>query len=856
VTALLWLSAAFLATTGLYTAWGTWIPEPGFAVAFAAAIAVALPSFRAVRIFKVESWVYAAVGAVAIVGLFAPPCRPASVLLLAGISLLLAGRGVALLRAGGLALLLVGVAYQAQAVASFVYAKIEARWHAWETLRPAAASILRLTGHPVAVTDRGIALLSGGEVIQVDVNPEILGLRFLLGFTTAGLVMILLFRRTKLARSIRRLFLIGVLYVAARFVYMTFLYAEVHRLGVFSDPPWQLLTFLPVVLIVDRAVPLDAPSSALEFGSAAHRTHRVVLFYALSALAALSLASASLFVDPGELKQGRLLIDEGHSDWEWTDTPMDRETFGMKSTYNYLWLNRLLGHYYEVETIRQTLDASALSRTDVLIVKTPTRQYARNEIDAIEAFVRNGGGLFLVSDHTDVFGMTTYINPIASRFGLRFARDATYDLRSGDESVFQPWMALPHPVVRGVPPLTFMTSCTLDAPLRSHDVVTGRGLGTLRPDYSSDSFLPDDAERFIQPRFGAFLQAVALPAGEGRVAAFTDSTIFSSFSLFLPGNRELLLNVIDWLNRRNTHGWLRPVLLGIGLSAVILLIPLARRGAFSNLMPGAVLAASVGLAGAWLVAEGVVRVSYPSVVAHTPYVSACFELSHSPKLRSRFDDDAAGAESYVTFYVWTQRTGVVPAVESDLSDCGDADLIVLVEPTESISGTYLDSLKRYLAGGGRVLVLDDPRNTDSSAETLLEGVGLSVVGHEPYRTTLRQVDSQDSIIDVMSERTIAGGDPWIVTDSGDVVAAAVDVGQGKLVAMMHSSIFTDARMGSRVSTPDKRQLSLSRLEFWLLERLLPQSRSDSPDISSGGSKPITARSVGAMSASRPPVRSF
>ena len=94
--------------------------------------------------------------------------------------------------------------------------------------------------------------------------------------------------------------------------------------------------------------------------------------------------------------------------------------------------------------------------------------------------------------------------------------------------------------------------------------------------------------------------------------------------------------------------------------------------------------------------------------------------------------------------------------------------------------------------------------------------------HAARQVRLCRVGSLEPICDVTTDRTIVGGEAWIVTDSGDTIAAAVDVGQGKLVTMVQSSIFTNAYMGGVKSDPNEVQLRISSLEFWLLNRILPK----------------------------------
>jgi hypothetical protein len=115
-------------------------------------------------------------------------------------------------------------------------------------------------------------------------------------------------------------------------------------------------------------------------------------------------------------------------------------------------------------------------------------------VESIKAFVKKGGGLCLISDHTNVFGMSNFINPVAGSFGLRFRYEATYDLNSGNLTEYKRPAIMPHPIVQHMPPFLFGTSCTLEAPLTADSVITGYGLKSMYADYSQKNFFSDVPE--------------------------------------------------------------------------------------------------------------------------------------------------------------------------------------------------------------------------------------------------------------------------------------------------------------------------------------------------------------------------
>jgi len=118
------------------------------------------------------------------------------------------------------------------------------------------------------------------------------------------------------------------------------------------------------------------------------------------------------FRDPGRIKTGRLLINEHGSDWEWTTEPMNTEVYNERTTYNYYCMAEFLKYYYDVGVNFEPLSPDVLKDVDVLILKVPTQPYQAAEIDAVANFVEQGGGLWVIGDHTNVFGSSSFLNPL------------------------------------------------------------------------------------------------------------------------------------------------------------------------------------------------------------------------------------------------------------------------------------------------------------------------------------------------------------------------------------------------------------------------------------------------------------
>ena len=145
----------------------------------------------------------------------------------------------------------------------------------------------------------------------------------------------------------------------------------------------------------------------------------------LMALAGL----AGTFAPPGAEKPGRILIDDRFCGiWEPTARQLDTQWYGDFPTYSFTSLAEWLGKWYSVDAnTTRPYDDELLSGYDVLILKTPEEPIPDAEVDAIDRFVRRGGGLLLVGDHTNLLGMGTHLNVLSARYGIQFRYDSVSD---------------------------------------------------------------------------------------------------------------------------------------------------------------------------------------------------------------------------------------------------------------------------------------------------------------------------------------------------------------------------------------------------------------------------------------------
>ncbi len=521
--------------------------------------------------------------------------------------------------------------------------------------------------------------------------------------------------------------------------------------------------------------------------------------------------------DPvGTRQAGRVAVDEYHSKWEPTDRPFDTEWYGHLSGYNYACIYDYCSRYFTMSRLTAPLDEQTLAGLDVLVLKVPTSPYTPGEIEAVMRFVRRGGGLLLIGEHTDVFGTGYHLNALARRLGFEFSYDCLFGIDSVFEQYYVPSFA-PHPVVQHVRGMDFATSCSLRPfqPWRGRSVITSTGLKNALADYHVSNFYPQAVDR-AQMRYGAFIQLWAVRHGRGRVLAFTDSTIFSNFCTFEPGKAELMLGMLEWLNHRDRWGNVRPgLLLAGGLIWGWGMFRLRRRGELAGLA----VAGCAGLCALTLAAvRDIQRRAFPPPQPVRPFVRVTIDrtVCDGPLSKNGFIEGKNNG--FGIFERWILRLGYFLRREQGIPALA-GDLVVFLYPTRTSSNDYLDALERYVAGGGRVLVLDSSENTNSTAAVLLKPFGLGLTMHPQPDGTVEPAAGLPAI-PVQAGKQTEGGTAFCHLN-GHPVATTTPHGRGSVTVLGIGARFVDVRMGVTGDVePDAALRQVYDFQFGLLRRLI------------------------------------
>lgn len=501
---------------------------------------------------------------------------------------------------------------------------------------------------------------------------------------------------------------------------------------------------------------------------------------------------------PGKPLQGRVVVVERHSTWEPTDQRYDTEHFGHDPSYSYSLLFQYCQQYFEMSRLTQEerITPARLANCDVLIVKIPTERWERQEIEAVVEFVRRGGGLLLIGDHTNVFNSSTYLNDICRQFGFMFAHDLLFWMPN---AYYQPWEPTypAHPAVGRVPPMHFAVGCSVDpGRSRGRAAIWSTGLWSLPCEFHAPNYHPVPQWR-SDMRYGAFIQLWATRFGRGRILAFTDSTIFSNFCLFQPGKAELFREMLWWLMRRGIYDyplvrWVLPsalFLVALGLLGVALALACRKNVSGWILLGGGLAALAMGI----FVADGSNRIqnSTPPVLWPAKWLVVDRTTSSVPLALGAFNEDRQG-NGYGLLEQALSRIGYFTTRKQGLKAIG-GEGVVIICPTNSAPHDFREALIRYVESGGRLLVLDSPASVGTTANSLLWPFGIEML-HATGRGGKIRLADRGPELEIDEACEVKGGTPFAWIEDLPV-AALTHYGKGIVVAIGFATLWNDRHLG-------------------------------------------------------------
>ena len=359
------------------------------------------------------------------------------------------------------------------------------------------------------------------------------------------------------------------------------------------------------------------------------------------------------------------------------------------------------------------IDHEALSRAAVVIVALPTAALLKEEQGALDAYVRGGGSLVVMGDHTDLLGTMGPINDLIGRWRIELRFDSAYpSVREWAECLDGD-----RPGLRAATGIGTGASLWIGAGARA--LIIGRyGLSDRgdRANGGAGGYLGNYA---YDPgeRLGDIVLAAQAQVGQGRVVVFGDTSSFQN--LMLPASYAFVAWLFDDLARPLSFP--ARVVGAAGLAAALAAAGLAAVALRGSSTASAGLALAVLGSAAW----GTLAAA-PGPLERLPRNArvALLDASHL----NRYERELWHEDSIGGLMVSLERLGFLPLVVDkalDLRVPGVEALPVLIAPRRALSAGETLALAAHVERGGDLLVSAGADEAHAVAP-LLSIYGLSI----------------------------------------------------------------------------------------------------------------------------------
>lgn len=433
----------------------------------------------------------------------------------------------------------------------------------------------------------------------------------------------------------------------------------------------------------------------------------------------LSLSFALLMLPYAPQYKGNVVIYREHMLGSW-DKP-EYGVYGNRSAGMFGLLPEYLSSLgFGVSFVEGSIDPGDLEFADVLVIINMNKALSEGEKRTVWNFVREGGSLLVMGDHTDVGGMMEPLNDLLEDVGISFRFDDALPLK-------REWLDciefLIHPSTLNFDPnlLSWSVGASLDVdPLKGgYPVIIGRyGYSDhgnyLNPDAYLGNYVWDRNEEL-----GDIVLAASAFYGKGKVFVCGDTTSFQNS--FLPLDYEFINSLFSWLSgKQDFYSYYLRVASGLLL---IVLVPFVIyiRGASKNRSNNSLVIFTV--IASLVLYNALIGFVEPRVDIGGRY--AYIDASHG----ERFNMLPYTKGSLTGLFRNLFRNNLIVYVFREFSHdvISNASMFVTVSPTKRFNEEEILTLKELMGKGGLVLVSAGYSSREALLP-ILRSVGVDIIG--------------------------------------------------------------------------------------------------------------------------------
>ncbi len=350
--------------------------------------------------------------------------------------------------------------------------------------------------------------------------------------------------------------------------------------------------------------------------------------------------------------------------------------------------------------ISKDLSGEDLREAAALVLIFPDQPWAEGQLERIWSFVRQGGSLLVLGEHTtrDRDGSSRF-NEVLGPTGMRVAFDCANFAVGG---WLQSYEAMIHPTTVGIPDdrnqLGIVIGASLQTGWRARPIAVGRwGWSDLGDEGSSRAMIGN--ERYdAGEKLGDLLLAAEQPFGRGKIVAFGDTSSFTNginVSSHVFTSRLFAYLADGSVRAHPLWRQLLGLLLCAGIVGLLLAWPSERT----------VVSAVLGLAGSLVLMSAATShawESFPDGRLKSPNNLAYIDASHlETSSGESWRGDGLGG-LVLTLMRNGYLTLALPRVDAERLE--GAGLLISVAPRRGFSPTERGVLRRFVNGGGTLVL--------------------------------------------------------------------------------------------------------------------------------------------------------
>lgn len=369
------------------------------------------------------------------------------------------------------------------------------------------------------------------------------------------------------------------------------------------------------------------------------------------------------------------------------------------------------------------LSPASLSRSDVLVMINLNQPLKREELMAVWGFVRSGGGLLILGDHTNLAGLMVNFNKVLEIVNIRFKFDSAMPTRYTWDSLMD---ERPHPVSGHFTTETsrsWWVGASVECSPPAEPVVVGKYCYSDwgYKNNQKNAYLGNRKFDYYEPLNDQVLAAYSR-YGKGRVMVCGDTSSFHNTTFMIT--HPFVVNTFKFLgDGRAARGvWFnRSLLIALTFLCVFCGLILFREGGGLMLPVSFTAVITIALI-ATIYGSGYKK---PDTLPYEKLKIASIDYSHNGRfdLMSWEDDSIGGFRNNLI------RNGFFPTLlrKFDRERLFQAKLFITIAPAQRYSSGEVALLREFVKKGGRLVMAVGWEEMEASLP-LLESFGLGIDG--------------------------------------------------------------------------------------------------------------------------------